>query len=172
MKGQKQKIRIFGDQALQEKTKPVTEITEEILQLIADMKETMLEQEGLGLSANQIGVPLSVIAINPRGAGINQDPYVVINPELVEASGLIEREEGCLSIPGISEVVARPAKVVVKGLNEQGKPIQINAEGILARVFMHEIDHLNGIFLINHLGKTRLELLQSKLREIQEKGQH
>lgn len=168
MKGRNQTIRLFGDPVLTEKTKPVGKITEEILQLIADMKQTMLENKGLGLSANQIGVPLSVIAINPRGAGIDQDPYVVINPELIKTSGLIEREEGCLSIPEISEVVARPAKVVIKGLNEAGEPIQITAEGLLARVFMHEIDHLNGIFFINHLGKARLELLRPRLKKIEE----
>jgi peptide deformylase len=167
MKGRDFDIRTYGDQVLRQKTKPVEEINQEILQLIADMKKTMLEKEGLGLAANQIGVPYSVIAVNPKGAGIDQEPFVVINPELVKSSGEIEREEGCLSVPGINEVVARPAKVTVRGLNEEGKPIEINAEGLLARVFMHELDHINGVFFVNHLGKTRFELLQNKLKEIE-----
>jgi|UniRef100_A0A7C6EBS2 peptide deformylase len=163
MKGHNRPIRVYGDPVLTEKTKPVTKITEEVTQLIADMKETMLAQQGLGLSANQIGVPLSVIVVNPRGAGIDSEPYAVINPELVKAEGLIEREEGCLSIPGLSEVLARPVKVIVKGLNEEGKPIEIKAEGLLARVFCHEIDHLNGIFFVNRLGKTRFALVKPHL---------
>jgi len=167
MKGQNRKIRVYGDPGLQQKTKPVTKITEEILQLIADLKKTMQEQEGLGIAANQVGIPYAVIAVNPRGAGIDQEPFAVINPELVETSGLIEREEGCLSIPGISEVVARPTRVKVRGMNEEGKPIELTAEGLLARVFSHEIDHINGVFFVNHLGKTRFELLQNQLKEIQ-----
>lgn len=160
-------IRVFGDRVLTQKTKSVTKITDEIVQLIADMKETMFTHQGLGLAANQIGVPLSVIVVNPRGAGIDQEPFAVINPELVATSGLIEREEGCLSIPNLSDVVARPAKVIVKGLNEEGKPIEIAAEGLLARVFCHEIDHLNGIFFVNRLSKTRFSLLESRLKEIE-----
>lgn len=166
MKGQTRPIRLFGDPVLETKTKPVPKITKEILQLIADMKETMLVNQGLGLAANQIGVGLSVIVINPGGAGIDQKPYAIINPELVESSGLVEREEGCLSIPGISEVVARPAKVVIKGLDETFQPVTIEAQGLLARAFLHEIDHLNGIFFINHLGKTRYTLLLPRLKEI------
>jgi peptide deformylase len=166
MKGRNLEIRVYGDPGLQQKTKAVDKITDEILQLIADLKVTMYEKEGLGLAANQIGVSFSVIVVNPKGAGGDQEPFVVINPELVESSGQIEREEGCLSIPGICEVVARPTKVVVKGIDEEGKTIQINAEGFLARVFMHEIDHVNGVFFVNHLGKTRFELLQNQLKEI------
>lgn len=167
MKGRDFDIRTYGDPVFRQKTKPVEEINQEILQLIADMKKTMLEKEGLGLAANQIGVPLSVIAVNPKGAGVDQEPFVVINPELVKSSGEIEREEGCLSVPGINEVVARPAKVTVRGINEEGKPIEINAEGLLARVFMHELDHINGVFFVNHLGKTRFDLLQNRLKEIE-----
>jgi peptide deformylase len=163
-------IRVFGDPILLRKTKPVDKITEEIVQLIADLKVTMLAKEGLGLAANQIGVSVSVIAINPKGANIEAEPYAVINPEVLETSGLVEREEGCLSIPGISEVIARPTKVLVRGLNEVGKPVEINAEGLLARAFMHEIDHINGILFINHLGKTRQELLQNRLKEIKKHG--
>lgn len=166
MKGRNLEIQVYGNPVLQQKTKAVDKITDEILQLIADLKVTMREKEGLGLAANQVGISLAVIAVNPKGAEIDQEPFAVINPELVECSGQIEREEGCLSIPGISEVVARPTKVIVKGINEEGKPVQINAEGLLARVFMHEIDHINGVFFVNHLGKTRLELLQNQLKEI------
>jgi peptide deformylase len=166
MKGRNLEIRVYGDPVLQKKAKAVEKITEEILQLIADLKVTMQKKEGLGLAANQVGVSLAVIAVNPKGAKIEQEPFVVINPEIVECSGQIEREEGCLSIPGINEVVARPAKVIVKGINEEGKTVQINAEGLLARVFSHEIDHIKGIFFVNYLGKTRLELLQNQLKEI------
>lgn len=168
VKGRKRKIRIIGDPILSQKTKPAEKINKEILQLIADLKVTMLAREGLGLAANQIGVPVSVIAINPKGVGIEAEPFTVINPELLEISGEIEREEGCLSIPGINEVITRPTKVIVQGLDEAGKTIKLTAEGFLARVFMHEIDHINGVFFIDHLGKTRIELLKNRIDEIKQ----
>jgi peptide deformylase len=130
----------------------------------------MLCQDGLGLAANQIGEPLSIFVFNPGGVGVEQEPVAVLNPEIILKEGKEEREEACLSLPGISEVLLRPYKVIVKGYNENGKEIELTGSGLLARVFQHEIDHLNGMFFIDHLSATRRKMLKKQLDEI-EQGQ-
>jgi len=192
MKGKNQKVRLYGDPVLRKKTKPVKKIDNVIKKLIADLKVTMLTQDGLGLAANQIGASLAVFCFNPRGVhpapfdkmtedkikilkfnstqldkrcGVNieQDPVAVLNPVIIKAEGKEEREEACLSLPGIVEVLLRPQKVVIQGFDENGKEIELTSSGLLARVFQHEIDHLNGIFFIDHLSPTRRRMLKKQL---------
>ena len=170
VKGRVRDIRIYGDPVLREKAQPVKEIDEQVLQLIADLVETMLVKDGLGLAANQIGELRSVIALNPKGVSIDQPPFALVNPELVAASGEVEREEGCLSLPGISEVLARPARVKVRGLGSKGKEIEVSAEGTLARALLHEIDHLNGVMFVDHLPPARRKLLKGKLDDLKRVG--
>ena len=95
---------------------------------------------------------------------------IVINPEVIETEGEEMNEEGCMSVPGPFEEVRRPHKVRIKGLNLEGKEITIEGEGLLARVLMHEIDHLNGLMFIDHLSSIKRQLLSKKLREISRKG--
>jgi peptide deformylase len=166
MKGKNLKIRLYGDRILREKTKPVKKIDSATKKLIADLKTTMLTQDGLGLAANQIGEKVSIIVFNPRGVGVDQEPVAVINPEIVSCEGKEEREEACLSLPGIVEVLLRPAKVVVKGKSEDGQNIELSGADLLARVFQHEIDHLNGRLFIDHLSPTRRRMLKHKLDEL------
>ncbi len=167
MQGKNRKVRLYGDPILREKTKPVKKVDDAIKKIIADLKTTMLCQDGLGLAANQIGESLAIFVFNPKGLGVEQDPVAVLNPEIVSKEGKEEREEACLSFPGIVEVILRPSKVVVKGFNEQGKEIEITGSGLLARVLQHEIDHLNGIFFIDHLSATRRKMLKQQLDEIE-----
>jgi len=166
MKGKNQKIRLYGDPILREKTKPVKKIDNAIKKLITDLKTTMLAQDGAGLAANQIGETVSIFVFNPRGTGVDQDPVAIINPEIVGSEGKGEREEACLSLPGIVEVLSRPSKVEIRGRSEDWKKIELTGLGILARAFQHEIDHLNGIFFIDRLSLTRQRMLKSKLDEI------
>ncbi len=166
MKGKNQKVRLYGEPILRKKTKQVKKIDASIEKLIADLKTTMLCQDGLGLAANQIGTSLAIFCFNPRGVNIEQDPVAVLNPVIIKAEGKEEREEACLSLPGIVEVLLRPQKVVIKGLNENGKEIELTSSGLLARVFQHEIDHLNGIFFIDHLSLTRRRMLKKQLDEV------
>jgi len=166
MKGSNRKILIYGHPKLREKTKPIKKVDSAVKKLIADLKITMLTQDGLGLAANQIGSLLSVFVFNPRGVNVAQDPVAVINPEIIKSEGREEREEACLSLPGIVEILQRPQKVKVKGIDENGKEIEITGSGLLARVFQHEIDHLNGIFFIDHLSTTRRRMLKKQLDEI------
>jgi peptide deformylase len=166
VKGSVKEIRIYGDPILRRKARRVEAVDEKLLQLVADLLETMLVKDGLGLAANQIGELKSVIAINPRAVGIEQEPFVLINPAIAECSGAIEREEACLSLPGISEVLARPAKARVVALDPTGKAVEVDAEGTLARALHHEIDHVNGILFIDHLPPVRRHLLKDRLKEL------
>lgn len=136
-------------EVLRRKARKVTEFGNDLQCLIDDMIETMRNAPGVGLAAPQVNVPLQVIVVE---YGEDQDEeklpklYVVINPEIVRFSQEKEKGvEGCLSIPGYLGEVERFSKVTVQGLNRRGKPVRIKAEGWLARIFQHEIDHLNGI---------------------------
>jgi peptide deformylase len=141
---------VMADQLiLRWKAEPVTRITPALRRLIADMVETMRAAEGIGLAAPQVGESLRVIVVEvpedkeAPGSGVL---HAVINPEIVEASPEIEEGvEGCLSIPGWYGWVPRARWVIVRGLNPEGRRVRIRAEGLVARVFQHEIDHLDGI---------------------------
>ncbi|MEO0084318.1 MAG: peptide deformylase [candidate division WOR-3 bacterium] len=169
MEGENRKIRLYGDPILRVITKPVKKIDKEIQKIIADLKKTMLCQDGLGLAANQIGESYAIFVYNPRALGIDQDPIAVINPKIIERQGNQEQEEACLSLPGIVEVLARPSRVKLIGIDEKGKEITLSGSGLLARVFCHEIDHLNGILFIDHLSKMRRHMLKRQLDSIIEK---
>jgi len=125
---------------LREKTKKVKKIDAPIQKLIDDMIETMHDAPGVGLAANQVGVPLRIAVMQVPG----EDVIVLINPEIVKRSGHRECEEGCLSLPGYRGVVPRSEKVVVKGLDRNGRPIRIHAEDLLAEIIEHECGHLDG----------------------------
>lgn len=172
MQGENRKVRLYGDPILREKTKPVKKVDGVIKKIIADLKTTMITQDGLGLAANQIGENVSIFVFNPRGVGIEKDPVAVINPEIITAQGKEEREEACLSLPGIVEVLLRPSKVIIQGISENGKKIKLSANGLLARVYQHEIDHLNGILFIDHLSSTRRRMLKSNLEVIAKSQTH
>jgi peptide deformylase len=122
-------------------------IDKSIQKLIDDMIETMYEASGVGLAANQVGVPLRVAVIHAP----EQDVVVLINPEMVRRSEEVEMEEACLSVPGYKGQVKRSVAVVVKGLNRKGKDIRIKADGLVAHALQHELDHLNGILYVDRL---------------------
>lgn len=133
---------------LRKKLERVDEITPEILDLIAKMRQTMVEAKGVGLAANQVGKDLQIFVIDKKTADENGVPDAYINPELKEFSRDTEiMEEGCLSIPRYWSPIARSKKVHLKALDENGKKIKIKARSFLARVFQHEYDHLRGILI-------------------------
>ena len=133
------KIRTEGDPVLNKISRPVKEMTSRNLDLISDMLETMYEAMGVGLAAPQVGILKRIVVID-----VGEGPLVLINPEILETSGEQTGEEGCLSVPGKSGVVTRPDHVKVKALNEDMEEIELEGEGLLARAFCHEIDHLSG----------------------------
>lgn len=129
-----------GDPILRQPTQPVTRITKRVSRLIDDMIETMYAVDGVGLAAPQVGVSKKIAVID-----VGEGPIALINPKIIEGSGEDIDVEGCLSVPGKQAYVKRMATVKVQALNEKGKPVQIEAGGLLARALQHEIDHLNGI---------------------------
>ena len=141
-------IREFGDPVLNKVCLPIKEMTDRNKELISDMFETMYEANGVGLAAPQVGVLKRIFVIDTTG----EDPLVFINPEITEAAGSQTGYEGCLSLPGKTGTVTRPAKVKAKALDIDMKPFEIEAEGLLARAICHEFDHLEG-----HLYTEKLE---------------
>ncbi len=163
------KVRIYPDPVLREVARPVEELNEEVLRLAEDLVDTMFAHEGLGLSANQIGELLRVIAVyKGEFTGREDEAQVLVNPEVVYHEGEDVDEEGCLSFPGLYFDVKRPYLAVVKALElRDGKlvPVEITATGLYARVLQHEIDHINGVLYIDYLEpKERIK----KLREWKE----
>ena len=133
------KIRELGDDVLTKQCKDVTKMTLRTKVLINDMLDTMYEAMGVGLAAPQVGILKRIVVID-----VGDGPIILVNPEIVETSGEQTGEEGCLSVPGKSGVVTRPDHVKVKALNEDMEEIELEGEGLLARAFCHEIDHLDG----------------------------
>lgn len=162
-------IRTYGDPVLRKQANEVTDIDEIIVKLAADMIATVRHAGGIGLAATQVGALSSVFIIDPTPLGIEEKPLVVINPRIVETAGEALREEGCLSIPGLSEELVRPATVVVEGIDLDGDGVALEGTEVLARAFLHEIDHLNGVLFIDHLKPGRREVLRRRLREIARK---
>ncbi len=158
---------LYGNRALRTKSRLIEGLTPELVQMLADLKMTMLTQDGLGLAANQIGETVAAFAINPRAADIDMEPYCVINPELVATEGLIEAEEGCLSLPGLYEILPRPEFVRVSGLDEELRPVTVEGTRLLARALMHETDHLDGVLFIDHVSESRRRMFSTKLKELE-----
>ena len=132
-------IRVQGDPVLTKKSRPVEQMTPRISELITDMLDTMYEKMGVGLAAPQVGILKQIVVID-----VGEGPIVLINPEIIETSGEQTGEEGCLSVPGKWGIVTRPNYVKVRALNEEMEEFEIEGEGLLARAFCHEIDHLSG----------------------------
>ncbi|MCK5577879.1 MAG: peptide deformylase, partial [Dehalococcoidales bacterium] len=132
---------------LRKKAKKVPGIDGSIHRLITDMIETMQQAGGVGLAAPQVGVSLRVIVLQMPG----EEPVAIINPAMVKRSGEREVAEGCLSVPDYQGEIKRSNSVVVKGLNEHGKPVRINADGLMAQALEHEMDHLNGVLYLEHI---------------------
>ncbi len=134
-------IRKEGDEVLRVKCKPVKEITDGVLRLIDDMFETMYEADGVGLAAPQIGIVKQIVVIDDRDGG----EFALINPKIIKTEGEQESCEGCLSLPGYRGNVIRPEKVTVEATFPDGNEYTIEAEGFLAVIMCHEIDHLSGV---------------------------
>ncbi|MDW8801086.1 peptide deformylase [Clostridium sp. A1-XYC3] len=137
-------IREYGDELLRKKSRKVDVIDERIITLLRDMEETMYAADGVGLAAPQVGVLKRVVVID-----VGQGIIKLINPEIIETEGSDIDTEGCLSVPGEQGEVERPYKVKVRALNEKGEEIEIEGEGLLARAFCHEIDHLDGVLFVD-----------------------
>jgi|SRR3989344_640855 len=152
----------MGEPVLRKKTVPVTAFDEALRQILEDMFQTMYAAPGVGLAANQVGLTGRFAVIDVHSEG-KRRPMAIINPVIESRSGKIIEEEGCLSIPGFAARIKRSARVRVRAIDQNGLPVVIEGEGLLARCLQHEIDHLNGVFYIDHL--SLLQRLRIK-REI------
>ena len=158
-------VRILGDPVLRTKAAPVGAVTDEVKKLISDMFDTMYAEEGVGLAAPQVGISERIIVIDPHQE--NSEKFALINPEILEASKVTEKsEEGCLSIPGLRDIVERSSRVRVKGLTPEGAITEMEAEGLLARILQHEIDHLDGVLFIDRISPLKRKLLLSKWQKV------
>ncbi len=139
-------IRTFGDPVLKAVAEPVANIDEKLVRLTDEMFTVMYDAPGIGLAAPQIGVQRQVFVYD-----IDEERKVILNPQIVESSGEWVYDEGCLSIPGLYVEMLRPKKVLVRGINLDGNQVEIEADELLARLFQHEIDHLNGVLMFDRM---------------------
>ncbi len=168
-------ILTFPDPRLALKSTPVETVDDEIKQLIDDMFETMYVAEGVGLAAPQVGVTKRVIVVDcgPRGDDDQEEgeplqpvePIAIVNPVVAVKEGKISWEEGCLSVPGYTDEVERAAKITVEGLDRDGQPMSLEADGLLAVCIQHEIDHLEGVLFVDRLSRLKQSLVKKKLKK-------
>ncbi len=154
-------IRTFGDPVLKTRAAPVETFDDSLAQLTEDMLATMRENDGVGLAANQVGRLRRVLV-----ASVEDEDYVIVNPVLSDMSETTERgQEGCLSIPGINVEVDRPTAVTVTGQNASGEPLRIEAKDMLARVLQHEVDHLDGVLILDRTDRQSRKEAMREWRE-------
>jgi len=167
------RIRTWPDKILKEKTKEVDFFDEKLKIILDKMWEIMYKEDGVGLAANQIGIPYQILVLDTTarveslkeaGEETDEEPVkmALINPKIVEKEGQVESKEGCLSFPGVSITIPRAKRVKVIAQDENGKEITIDTDGFLAIVLQHEIDHLNGIPFINYLSPLKRKMVLEK----------
>jgi peptide deformylase len=160
----------YGAEVLEKPAAPVTKFDEELQKLCADMFESMYAAQGVGLAAPQIGLGLR-LAVVDVSVGKNPDAKIVIaNPEIIHSEGEQREEEGCLSLPSFRGNVLRPQYVTVRAQDAGGKEFEMRGEGLLARAFCHEIEHLEGILFIQHLSLLKRDLMKRKIRKLRKAG--
>ena len=160
-------VRMYGDPVLRQKARPIDTFDAPLAQLVADMFETMHAYRGVGLAGNQVGVAQRVLVMEIPGEKEGESQRLaLVNPELSEAAGQQVDEEGCLSMPGIYEEVKRALQVRVRAQDPEGRPVDFTAEGYLARVVQHEVDHLDGVLFTDRLSPLRRQFLKKPLEAL------
>jgi peptide deformylase len=160
----------YGADVLHAPAAPVAEITPDVRTLIDDMIQTMYAAPGIGLAATQVGVGLRVFVCDISVGRNPQDLMAFVNPEFVERDGMQLEDEGCLSVPGFNATVARPSRAVLKALNRDGVEQTVEATGLLARCFQHEMDHLDGTLFVDRLRGLQKDLIVRKIRKLARAG--
>ncbi len=160
----------YGQPVLHEPARPVESIDDGVHALIDDMVETMYVAPGIGLAAPQIGVPVRLFIVDLSVGRSANGLIVMINPQVVEREGMQTEEEGCLSVPGFNATVVRPTKVVVRGLDREGRAQTLSGEGLLARAFLHEMDHLDGTVFLDRLRGIKRDMIVRKIQKLRRTG--
>ncbi|MGE3541841.1 MAG: peptide deformylase [Candidatus Tectimicrobiota bacterium] len=164
-------IREFPDAVLRRKADPVVTFDEALQRLIDDMIQTMYAAPGIGLAAPQIGVSLQMFVVDVTSGREAQGLMTFINPEILHLDGRVQEDEGCLSLPGVYGPTPRASRVVLRGLNREGKMVEHVGEGLLARAFQHEMDHLHGFLFFNRMGLVARDLVMRKFKRAQRQRQ-
>ena len=164
------KIVKYGATVLEHKAQPVAKFDGELKKLTEDMFETMYAAQGVGLAAPQIGLAMHLAVIDVTSGKNPEAKIVLANPEMIHMEGEQREEEGCLSVPGFRGSVLRPRYVTVRAQDAAGKVFEMRGEGLLARAFCHETDHLNGTLFIQHLGVLKRDLIKRKIRKLVKAG--
>lgn len=164
------KIVTYGDPVLEKKGEKIEKFDDELKKLVEDMYETMKEAPGIGLAAPQVGKSLQLCLVDLSAGEDRNQLHVLINPEIVEKEGYQKEEEGCLSFPSIFAYVERPEKVKVNYQDLDGNPQSVEGEGLLARAFCHEIDHLNGEVFVNKMGPVKKKMVLKQIKKLKREG--
>lgn len=162
-------ILTFPDPRLRNKAKPVGSVDARIQRIVDDMFETMYAAPGIGLAAIQVNVPLRIVVIDTSEA--KDAPLCLINPEITERSGEEQMDEGCLSVPGFYEPVTRAERVRARALDRDGRPFELETDGLLAVCIQHEIDHLDGKLFVDYVSALKRQRIRRKLEKDQRPGQ-
>ena len=160
----------YGNPVLHKRAADVGEVTPKVQTLIADMIDTMYAAPGIGLAAPQVGVGLRIFVTDVSSGHDPDGLLVMINPEIVVRDGSQSQEEGCLSLPGFEAIVDRSKRAVVRGLNREGRPHEVEGVGLSARVFQHEMDHLDGSLFVDRLRGIRRELILRRVKKMKRTG--
>ncbi len=163
-------IVLYPDPVLLRPTRPVEQVDDEVRELVRDMTETMYDAPGIGLAANQVGVSLRVCVVDATAGEQDGQLHVLINPQIVENEGTELGEEGCLSFPDITLDVDRAVRATVEALDLEGRPFRLEAEGLLARVIQHEVEHLEGKTFLRNLSPLKREAVKRQIRKRIEAG--
>lgn len=161
----------YGDPVLESISESIEEFDGEFQKLVDDMFESMYAAQGVGLAAPQIGISRRVAVIDVTSGKNPEAKIVCANPEILHTEGEQREEEGCLSIPGFRGQVLRPQFVTIRAQDAAGKEFEMRGEGLLARAFCHEIDHLNGTLFITHLSLLKRDLIKRKIRKLKKAGE-
>jgi peptide deformylase len=161
----------YGAAVLETPTKPIEKFDDELRQLCNDMFESMYAANGVGLAAPQIGIGRRLAVIDVTVGKNPEARLVLANPEIIRTEGEQREEEGCLSVPGFRGNVARPQYVTLRAQNAQGEFFEMNGEGLLARAFCHETDHLHGVLFMRHLSLLKRDLIRRRIRKLQKTGE-
>jgi peptide deformylase len=160
-------IKVYGEEILRQNAKEIDNIDGKLVDFLDSLVVTMKEAKGLGLAANQLGLAQRAYAVDMSYFDVVKSPLVIINPKVVETGGqVVTAEEGCLSFPGLYLEVERPEKATIIGYDRDGKEMTVEASGFVARVFLHELDHLDGKLFIDHLSALERGLIRGKLKKI------
>ncbi|BEV72431.1 MULTISPECIES: peptide deformylase [unclassified Paludibacterium] len=157
----------YPDERLHKVAKPIDKVDDEVVQLIDDMVETMYASKGVGLAATQVNVHRRLVVIDVSEE--REGATAFINPEIIEKIGETEYEEGCLSVPGIYETVRRAERVRVRALGRDGKPFELEADGLLAICLQHEIDHLDGKVFVEYLSTLKQNRIRTKMKKLEKR---